>query len=37
LEVGIPVWRLRGGADGITVLRLDGAWISASLGGVFEL
>jgi hypothetical protein len=37
LEVGIPVWRLRGEANGATVVRLDGVWISASLGAVFEL
>jgi hypothetical protein len=37
LEVGIPVWRLHGEVDGVTVVRLEGVWTSASLGAVFEL
>lgn len=37
LEVGIPVLRLRGEVDGATVVRLEGPWISASVGGAFEL
>ncbi|HVG57410.1 MAG TPA: hypothetical protein VNA24_02565 [Hyalangium sp.] len=37
LEVGTPVWRLRGEANGVTVMHLEGMWLSASLGAVFEM
>lgn len=37
LEAGIPVWRLRGRVDGTTVLRLEGPWLTFSLGAKFEL
>lgn len=37
LELGVPMWRLHGSVAGETVFRMEGLWLSTSLGVVFEL